>query len=271
MRRVGTNSHSRCNCREYPAQATLISVSMSTCSCTPDSKLSPRQEFPTEGALFTNTGFSRSQLQSKLGGFGKEDVYAYVLTTLKLDDEGHFVQEGSAPNIEGGWITLCTCKHFMRTLRRPDEWPGTWVAGFDGCSQNQGEGNALFYLIRVQTAFQSQKALWEKGPLPANVKAIKCASNNPLGDLYERRGGASWEFSPGSYRRPMLGHSHRKSSKSEQWRNDIAYESRSKRPALLVGAPRLSFLWSRPMLHLDSQLPRNCRKLSLHELLDLLS
>jgi hypothetical protein len=74
-------------------------------------------------------------------------VYCYVITTVK-NRGGQLVQNGSAPNFQGGMITLCTCKHPMRSFLEPDEWKGTWIAGFTTVTAGQG-GNALVYLMEI--------------------------------------------------------------------------------------------------------------------------
>jgi len=70
-----------------------------------------------EGALYQN--LSLKELIQKLRE-EKGEVYAYVLTTIKYKN-GEFIQTGSAPNFQGGLITLCTCKRFMRTWKPVQE------------------------------------------------------------------------------------------------------------------------------------------------------
>jgi hypothetical protein len=41
-------------------------------------------------------------------------VYYYIVKTTYFES-GRIMQKGTGPNIEGGWITLCTCKHSMRS------------------------------------------------------------------------------------------------------------------------------------------------------------
>jgi len=71
------------------------------------------QEWPRYGKLKKNMNKTLDDLKKILK---EEDglVYGYVLTTVKGDGSGGFVQTGSAPNFQGGLITLCTCKHWMR-------------------------------------------------------------------------------------------------------------------------------------------------------------
>ncbi len=100
----------------------------------------------------------------------KTSLYVYVLTTVKVID-GHLVQTGSAPNFQGGVITLCTCKHYMRTWRAPEEWKGIWIAGFTGNVLKDGK-NYLFYLMKVQEAFMSHRDLWRW--LQRSAREAKC-------------------------------------------------------------------------------------------------
>ena len=88
-------------------------------------------------------------------------IYTYVLTTVEADSHGSFVQTGSAPNFQGGLITLCTCKHLMRTNRTPNNWECVWIAGFTGINILSDHRNYLFYLMRVKEAFSSHKELWD--------------------------------------------------------------------------------------------------------------
>lgn len=58
----------------------------------------------------------------------QQPVYAYIVTTIKTTQPGFQLQQtGSAPNFDGGRITLCTCKHkdratFQPMRGEPDPW-----------------------------------------------------------------------------------------------------------------------------------------------------
>ena len=52
-----------------------------------------------------------------------EVVYCYVVRTIKRNEQ-QFRQEGCAPNFQGGRISLCTCKHHMRTFMSASSWKG---------------------------------------------------------------------------------------------------------------------------------------------------
>jgi len=111
-----------------------------------------------EGALYKN--LSLKELVQKLRE-EKGEVYAYVLTTIKYEN-GEFIQTGSAPNFQGGLITLCTCKRFMRTWKPVQEWKGVWIAGFTSTQITSTRKNYLFYLMKVSNAYPSFKSLWER-------------------------------------------------------------------------------------------------------------
>jgi len=172
-----------------------------------------------------------------------ETVYAYVVASIDLED-GKFIQTGSAPNFQGGLITLCTCKRRMRTFRTPENWKRTWIAGL--CSlKGAGDQQALFYLMRVEEAYESHRDLWAA---IKNARASKNAHTHRLGDLYEPRGDTK-PFDPDSYYRPVKNHSHRDRRRPDEWRDDINYTGISeRRAALLVGDADRSYLWDQPWL-----------------------
>ncbi len=195
-------------------------------------------------------------------------VYCYVIATIK-NREGHLVQAGCGPNFHGGLISLCTCKHFMRSFRGVRSWKGTWIAGFTRKSIAGGR-NALVYLMQVGHAFESHYDLWasREGTIIAD-KSAKSARRNPLGDLYQPKGELLGDdrFDPGNYHAPCRGHSH-----ASQWHQDVCYRGRGGRPAaLLVGDAENSFVWDTPAIFYPDSLGRGQKKLSLGELLHCLS
>ncbi len=175
---------------------------------------------------------------------------------------GAFVQHGCAPNYQGGYITLCTCKHQMRA-RRPEsgKWTGAWIAGVTSRSASRGFSGEhhLFYLMRVASEFESHMDLWHKAGLSGHAKQSKCASISEFGDLFRPHKQNGEPFNIQSYDEPVLGHRHHRSSNDRNWHKDICYpKSRSgRRPALLVGEPAHSFLWTRPSLSFTRKLPRD--------------
>lgn len=167
---------------------------------------------------------------------------------------------GSAPNFQGGLITLCTCKHRMRTYHDACSWEKYWIVGFTGKHETQGRGNGLFYFMKVGEAYDSHAKLWQK--LPEEVRRVKAATCSKFGDVFEPRAGAGVfdplaQFNPGSYRDPIHDHVH-----ADCWKNDVNYRVLGKcrlddilepkvegasPSVLLVGDPDMSFLWSRPL------------------------
>lgn len=175
------------------------------------------------------------------------DVYYYVVGTVKLV-QGRFCQTGSAPNLQGGRLSLCTCKHRMRAVKQPAEWANSWVAGFTGI--HEGGQNSLFFLMQVESAYASFRDLWHRSGLDAEVLAAKSSIHSPLGDFYEPLSDTSAEFSRDGYYPPMLEHSHRKYENHNLWLKDIGELSprTGRRPSLLLGKQAASFTWSKPLL-----------------------
>lgn len=210
------------------------------------------QPMPTGGPLGRNRNTTFSNLKAKLS---KEQldapVYAYVVTTVKLDRATQvFRQEGSAPNFQGQRITLCTCKHKDRSspprwdCRGPDKnspWKGVWVAGI--CSSTQTYPRALFYLTQIGEAADSYPDLWEVLPYPK----AKSATNSPLGDVFEYRSGPKWRAS--SYAPSHGDHVHAGGVR----RADIEAVYYKRRPKLLMGDPKQSYLWDSPSIQFTQE------------------
>ncbi len=229
------------------------------------------QPFPEHGQLSKNLNLTADGLRSRLlvPEFRDANVYCYVVATVKSGGPG-FVQTGSAPNFQGGVITLCTCKHFMRSLLDPGEWRGKWIAGFTGLEAG-ARRNALVYLMQVGRGFQSHLELWRSDALTTEAKEAKAADANRFGDLYRPAAEVNAEFHPSGYGEPMPGHVHHD---PKDWHQDICYRSaRSDRvAALLTGEASRSFLWSKPIVYLKQTsrvgLGRGHRKWPLGTLLD---
>lgn len=209
------------------------------------------QEWPKDGEIKENMNTTLNTLKRRLEN-GDGEVYAYVLTTIERDGYGGFVQTGSAPNFQGGFVTLCTCKHWMRTWKTTDAWKDIWIAGFTGVNILGDHQNYLFYFMQVQKAFQSHEELWNW--LDSTVKQEKNASHYRYGDVYEPTPNVKDPFNPEYYYEPIKEHVH---FKNDEWCRDINYNTKTeKRPALLVGSPRLSFIWSQPKIYFKDKLPR---------------
>jgi hypothetical protein len=199
----------------------------------------------------------------------RELTYCYVIETIKRRGTA-FVQTGSGPNFQGGRITLCTCKHWMRTFLAPKDWVGKWIAGFTGREAGDGK-NYLVYLMKVRLAFESQYALWHSGKIPEATRRAKAASHSIFGDLFQPKKGGS-AFNPDSYLQPVSGHVHQR---RRTWRKDIRYchGCSGRPPALLVGDVSCSFLWNTRLIAHKGRLHRGQKKyLHLTDLLnDLIS
>ncbi len=178
-------------------------------------------------------------------------VYRYVIATVKWES-GRFVQYGSAPNFQGGMVTLCTCKHRMRTSVDSRSWEGRWLAGFSG-TPAVGDGKYyLVYLMQVKQACESQAEMWDA--LPEDVREAKAADLHRLGDLYRPKPSPGEPLDRASYIPPCKEHSH---ALGNAWHNDIVYAKQSVRPpSLLVGDPEQTFLWDRPLISVSFNVPR---------------
>jgi len=206
-----------------------------------------KQPFPSKGILFKNLDLNLEQVLNKLGTEQKSEIYAYVLCTVSFaKDKNQFVQKGSAPNFQGDYITLCTCKHYMRSRRSVADWKNVWIAGFT--SHEQGE-YCLFYLMQVEAAFGSFREIWENNLLSESTKQAKNASKNSMGDLFPplplTKGN---DFSFRSYQKPIEGHVHL----PKDWHNDVKYKMLGNHAPVLVGNPKFSFLWTKPLIVFSS-------------------
>lgn len=227
-----------------------------------DEVTNPFQPFPSTGILAQNRNTDLSSIKRL---YPKDDatVYYYVIATI-LNKEGDFFQTGSAPNFQGGFISLCTCKHYMRTFLKPDQWIGKWVAGFSGLRAGNGR-NALVFLMRVAYTYPSHAGIWSSKELPEGTKQAKAAHNDKFGDLFEPLSDWIDEYDPNHYKNPSTDHVHHKGS---NWYNDINYISRyGHRPALLYGEPENSYFWDKPTIFLPISIGIGQRKTQLSMLL----
>jgi len=189
-----------------------------------------------------------------LVGTSDEDVYAYVVRSVRPAN-GAYVQTGSAPNFEGGLITLCTCKHSMRAALTPEQWRrGVWVAGLTSWDRAFGKQQSLVYLMRVGEAYSSQAelvyALRQSGR--SDVVDAKDSTRHRLGDLMIPASNAvvgSDRHLPAAYMQPMLGHSHRRTLDDSGWEDDVNYiGAGGRQSAMLVGNRNFSFVWTKPLV-----------------------
>ncbi len=219
------------------------------------------QALPRSGALADRLNLDLDSLRERIDA--RDDiVYCYVIASVRFEGE-RFVQRGSAPNFQGDLITLCTCKHQMRSRLDSHSWIGKWVAGFSGRGATGDGRRYLVYLMRVGQAFESQQELWSE--LEEHTRQGKSSASHRFGDLFQPRLSPSDPFNPQSYETPCESHVH---LERNGWYRDIAYTGRSKRrPALLVGDPTQSFIWDRPLVAAPFNLPRDYTRKKLHELL----
>lgn len=222
------------------------------------------QPYPQQGKLFNNLNLSLDKLCQKVGP-EQAIVYFYVIATVKNQND-NFIQTGSAPNFQGDWITLCTCKHYMRTFLGPAEWKGKWVAGFTGLKAGGGS-NALVYLTKIGYAFESHHDLWFSEVIPSETKQAKVATLHRFGDIFQ-------PSQPGdmldqrNYHPPCHNHVH---GEPVVWHKDIDYRRNGRQAALLAGSPENSFLWNKPTIFYSGQIGRGQRKLELKTLLSQLT
>ena len=225
-----------------------------------------------------STNLDIETLRRQIGRFGPPDlerVYGYVVRTVR-PRQGEFLQTGSAPNFNGGLITLCTCKHSMRASLTPAAWKkGAWIAGFTSWDKDFHKQQSLVYLMRVGEAFESHADLVQelrRSGRSATVDA-KDSTQHTLGDVMipvEASIQGDERFSPAAYRTPIPEHIHRANDEDDSWRDDINYVGIGGRhAAMLVGDVDFSFVWSRPFVRRRNPQPsRPYRQWSLSEFLD---
>lgn len=80
------------------------------------------QRFPTDGLLADNLNLSLASLTNRVRKVPGR-TYSCIVRTVRLDRPTlRFQQRGSAPNFQGGLLTLCTCKYQMRSSLTASEW-----------------------------------------------------------------------------------------------------------------------------------------------------
>jgi hypothetical protein len=225
------------------------------------------QRFPTEGTpLYKNANLERSELPPEIWEL-QDKAYSYVVRSVRLNTQTappFFEQTGSGPNFQGGVLTLCTCKHQMRTSQKAGDWPGTWLAGFTSRSIYDGR-HWLFYLAKIKSAYESHSDLWTA--TGAASRKDKAAHGNFLGDHFEPKTplpATNARFSPLHYVSPTR-HAHRWRDEEgwhNVWHNDINYRHAEKygHPPLLVADPQQTFIWNEPKLYFRHDHCRNFRK-----------
>lgn len=224
-------------------------------------KKSHFQAFPTSSRLEENTNLLYHSLCRKLKNENGQ-VYSYIVKSVK-NINGMLQQKGCGPNWQGGIVTLCTCKHFMRTFKDNDDWPGTWIAGFTSAKDGDG-ANTLVYLTRIEKSFLSHHDLWYS--LPQEVRLAKASNkrNNIFGDVYRPKGRLkeTEKHYPPKYYTPCSSHVH-----IDGWQNDVNYFKKNRYASLFVGDVSKSFLWDKPLLRIGIKLHRGQKKMLLSNLI----
>jgi hypothetical protein len=242
----------------------------------------PREPSPAAGAGLSSglaVDLDLHQLRQRIALFGDpHDQVAYLYIVDTVHPRGRlqvYEQRGSAPNWEGGYISLCTCKHSMRTTLKPEQWTrGKWVAAMTGYNRRFNYQQSLICLFRVGEAHASMAAMAHALRTSGReaVADVKDASLHPRGDLMKpiRTGMSSNPHDPRAYHEPCPDHVHHQPSNPQLWQTDIDYVGRSgRRPPMLVGDPKFSFRWTHPMVRRrDGAGFRNHQPRSFIELLD---
>ncbi len=220
------------------------------------------QPFPQIGSLSQNTNLTLKKLHQHIN-IDSAYIYCYIVKSVK-NRNASLQQQGCGPNWQGGLITLCTCKHFMRAFKDLDSWQGTWIAGFTTASEGNGS-NALVYLMRVKDAFDSHHDLWYE--LPNKIRRAKEAhlKGNIFGDIYKPKNKliGNKKYSAKSYYEPCKSHAH---GDNNGWYKDLNYFHNKRHAALLIGEEKKSFLWSKPIIKTEFRLHRGQKKMLLTEL-----
>jgi hypothetical protein len=221
-------------------------------------------------------GVTLEDLLNRLGGQIDDEIRVYTVATTRLDKNSNIVgHKGSGPNLEGGLATLCTCKHSMRRNHTAEDWmKNKWILGLTSRTTSNGFNGEhyLFYLMKVDRAFESHKALFEHlKKHNAAALRIKNAVKNPLGDIFEPISACADPLNPRMYKLPHIKHSHAHDV-GKGWEDDISFSymssptKRSPTP-LLLGDIRNTFVWPKPMIKFKQKRGVGNKKLTLGKVL----
>ncbi len=225
------------------------------------------QAMPRTGRLAKNLNQRREALAERIAPFKKDTVYCYIVDTVEYS-EGRLYQTGSGPNFQGDLITLCSCKHKMRTYQDiKSRTKGVWIAGFTNSRDRDSGSNRLHYLMMVSERFESHRELWFSDSIPEETKFAKAANLDRFGDIYQPQVESGDPYSYWNYFPPCDDHVH---CEPGDWHTDIDYhDQHGHRPELLVGHPEYSFLWDKPVATAPFELSRGEKKKKLSELFPL--
>ena len=243
------------------------------------------RDWENNDLLSQNYNLSLEELKGRLlkkgacGDVSLDDiVYVYVVASTRVNycwcSSSHVItQWGCAPNFEGGIITLTNCMHYMRCLNKLKKYFNQgklWIAGVTTKNEDRNplKKYFLFYLMKVDNSLgiiDSFCDIWNVFGQVPNIRSIKNACQNPLGDFYQPKpncnfnvGNSRWD--PNCYYPPRRDHPHypsyitqcnhrykknpncwtncnRNKNKEGCWAEDIAYycNNQNNRPLLLVG------------------------------------
>ena len=229
------------------------------------------QQYPTTGLLHNNLNKSSEELIKILESYIESEdlLYYYIVDTLDYI-EGQILQKGSAPNFQGGIISLCTCKHWMRTFSNIRNNENVWILGLTGKNLiKKNGGNYLYYLMKVEKKYESHLNAWQN--LPEKVKKSKNSAETKFGDIFEPKNNLIEKFDPLSYKSPSKEHPHNRKDKKQNyvWYKDVK-QYYNKPFVLLFGDPRYSFIWtkSRIIWSSNSSLTQGQGKITLREFLN---
>ena len=213
------------------------------------------QAMPSTGRLARNLNLRPETLTERLATFRQSTVYSYVVDTVEYH-QGRLYQAGSGPNFQGDIITLCSCKHLMRTYLKPEAWKGVWIAGFTGSTELGS--NKLFYLMKISQAFESHCEFWLSDSIPEEAKTAKASHLDKFGDIYQPEKTSGRPYFYWHYFGPCRNHVH---CELGDWKKDIDYKDRhGRRSALLAGDREYSFLWDRPVIESPFKIRRGQKK-----------
>lgn len=245
------------------------SCSSDCCSHCGDAPSNSRQQVHPDSIFAQqNHDLDLQSLSSELQNHHLEIVYLYVVATCKYDKDNHqFYLQCNAPNIEGKYISLTSCKHWMRSFKQPVQWVDNfWIAGVTSTNLLSDRRQRLFYLMNIGHSFSSFSELWNSHHIPNPTKEIKNASRNIFGDFYQLKPNVKNPTDHSGYIIPKSGHAH---LACNRWYNDVSTEPRcGGRPsALLIGDPNQTYLWETPLIKYKSIQGQSQKKMTIAEFL----
>jgi hypothetical protein len=193
-----------------------------------------------------------------------QTVYCYPHHEVYYDGR-NVMQTRSGPNWQGSVMTLTTCKHYLRTTRKPADWAGVWFAGFLPKAA-VGDGQSyLLYIAQVSMAFENN---YDLAMHLGRIALPKLTTKNPLGDIYvpKRTLHGPEMYIPANYVEPVghVRHLETYSDGTPKWHRDIAIYKNGRYPCpLLMGR---TALWNTPAYYTTRPLHRSGFRTTTNEL-----